>query len=164
VHALALIDGGWIHLGDRFAQWADCEAVMRPPPLAGTKYTRIEGVIRAAHPDWPESGVAGTLANFEVLEDGTVRPWLSLANHLRILRALWEHQPRTRYASVPAPVLLIPAGGRADDDAMAAKRANVAEALGLLPDARVRWYEPPADHDLHAQHPDAIARDLLDLV
>jgi pimeloyl-ACP methyl ester carboxylesterase len=162
-HAVALIDGGWIHLGDRFAEWAECEAVMRPPPLTGTKYTRIEAAIRAAHPDWPESGIAGTLANFEVLEDGTVRPWLSLDNHLRILRALWEHQPRKRYASVPTPTLLIPAGDRADDAAMA-KRANVAEALAALPDARVRWYEPPADHDLHAQHPDAIARDLLGLV
>jgi pimeloyl-ACP methyl ester carboxylesterase len=163
VHAVALIDGGWIHLRDRFARWADCEAVMRPPPLAGMKRTRIEAVIRAAHPDWPESGISGALANFEVLEDGTVRPWLSLDNHLRILRALWEHEPRTRYPSVPVPVLLIPAGGRLDDDAAAAKRTNVAEALGSLPDARVRWYEPPADHDLHAQHPDAIARDLLDL-
>jgi pimeloyl-ACP methyl ester carboxylesterase len=163
-HAIALVDGGWIHLGDRFAEWADCEAVMRPPPLAGTKFSRIEAAIRSARPDWPESGVAGTLANFEILEDGTVRPWLSLENHLRILRALWEHQPRRRYASVSVPVLLIPAGGDADDAGMAAKQANIAEALDALPSARVRWYEPPADHDLHAQHPEAIARDLLALV
>jgi pimeloyl-ACP methyl ester carboxylesterase len=163
-HAVALVDGGWIHLGDRFDEWAECEAVMRPPPLAGTKYTRIVAAIRSARPDWPESGIAGSLANFEVLEDGTVRPWLSLENHLRILRALWEHQPRQLYASVPLPVLLIPAGGSADDPAEAAKRANVAEALAMLAAARVRWYEPPADHDLHAQHPEAIARDLLGLV
>jgi pimeloyl-ACP methyl ester carboxylesterase len=163
-HAVALVDGGWIHLGDRFAEWADCEALMRPPLLAGTKFSRIEATIRSARPDWPESGIAGTLANFEILEDGTVRPWLSLENHLRILRALWEHQPRRWYPSVSVPVLLIPAGGDADDPAMTAKRANIAEALDALPAARVRWYEPPADHDLHAQHPEAIARDLLDLV
>jgi pimeloyl-ACP methyl ester carboxylesterase len=163
VGAVALVDGGWIHLGDRFADWAQCEALMRPPPLAGTKFTRIEAAIRAAHPDWPDGGIAGTLANFEVLEDGTIRPWLSLENHLRILRALWEHRPRDRYASVPVPVLLIPAGGRLDDEGRAIKKANVDEALALLPAARVRWYEPPADHDLHAQHPEAIARDLLGL-
>jgi pimeloyl-ACP methyl ester carboxylesterase len=164
VHALALVDGGWIHLGDRFAEWTDCETAMRPPPLAGTMYTRIAAAIRAARPDWPETGIEGTLANFEVLDDGTVRPWLSLDNHLRILRALWEHQPRRRYASVPVPVLLVPAGGDAGDPGLATKQANIAEALDALPAARVRWYEPPADHDLHAQHPEDIARDLLGLV
>jgi pimeloyl-ACP methyl ester carboxylesterase len=164
VHAVALVDGGWIHLGDRFAEWADCEAAMRPPPLAGTKYTRIEAAIRSARPDWPETGIQGTLANFEVLGDGTVRPWLSLDNHLRILRALWEHHPRRRYAAVPLPVLLIPAGGDADDPGLATKQANIAEALAALPAGRVRWYEPPADHDLHAQHPEEIARDLLGLL
>ncbi len=47
-HAVALVDGGWIHLGDRFAEWAECEALMRPPPLAGTQYSRIAAAIRAA--------------------------------------------------------------------------------------------------------------------
>jgi pimeloyl-ACP methyl ester carboxylesterase len=164
VHASALVDGGWIHLGDRFTDWPACEKAMRPPRLIGTQYARIEAAIRAAHPDWPETGIAGTLANFELLEDGTVRPWLSLDNHLRILRALWEHQPRLRYASVAAPTLLIPAGVRSDDAAPATKRAAIAEALAALPNGRVRWYEPPADHDLHAQHPEAVARDLLSLV
>jgi len=162
VHALALVDGGWIHLGDRFAEWSECETAMRPPSLAGTKYGRIEAAIRAARPDWPDSGIAGALANFEVLDDGTVRPWLSLDNHLRILRALWEHEPRRVYPRVSAPVLLIPAADASLS--LAAKRKNVDEALRLLPSARVRWYEPPADHDLHAQHPDAVARDLLGLV
>ena len=99
-----------------------------------------------------------------MLADGTVRPWLSLENHLRILRALWEHQPRRRYASVPVPVLLVPAGGNADDPGLVTKQANIAEAIDALPIGRVRWYDPPADHDLHAQHPEAIARDLLGLL
>jgi non-heme chloroperoxidase len=159
-HALALVDGGWIHLSDRYTEWPDCEAAMRPPLLAGTKIGRIEAAIRAARPDWPDSGIRGALANFEVLEDGTVRPWLSLENHLRILRCLWEHQPRRLYAAVPVPVLLIPAASGSPT----AKRANVEEAQRVLPRARVRWYEPPADHDVHAQYPDAIAHDLLGLV
>ena len=46
---------------------------------------------------------------------------------------------------------------------MAAKRRAVAEALELLPDARVQWFGPPADHDLHAAHPAEVAALLLDL-
>ena len=66
---------------------------MAPPPLIGTPAADFERMIRGHHPDWPESGIAGTLANVEVLADGTIRPWLSRANHMTILRHLWEHRP-----------------------------------------------------------------------
>ena len=52
-------------------------------------------------------------------------------------------------------MLLAPAGGPAS--------ALVEEALEGIPDARLRRYEG-AHHDLHLQHPERLARDLLDLV
>ena len=42
-------------------------------------------MIRAMHPDWPETGIPGTLANVEVRADGTIAPWLTLDRHLAIL-------------------------------------------------------------------------------
>jgi pimeloyl-ACP methyl ester carboxylesterase len=98
-----------------------------------------------------------------VRDDGTIRPWLSLEHHLAILRSLWEHEPRTRYPSVTVPVLLCPA--EADHEAATRtldQRALVEEAAAALSDARVRWFRP-SDHDIHAQHPEALADALLEL-
>ena len=45
--------------------------------------------------DWPEEGRAGTLANFEVRDDGTVAPWLTFERHLpRPARPVGTHPVR----------------------------------------------------------------------
>ena len=61
----------------------------RPSPRRASSAARlaeIEGYIRSAHADWPETGIRGTLANFEVRTDGTVAPWLTYERHLAVLR------------------------------------------------------------------------------
>jgi pimeloyl-ACP methyl ester carboxylesterase len=107
------------------------------------------------HADWPESGIAGSLANFEVLADGTVRAWLTLPRHLQILRELWAHRPSAMYPNITRPVLLLPADS--GDVAWAHnKHLAVEAALAALPHGRVVWFRP-AHHDLHAQFPQQCA-------
>jgi hypothetical protein len=122
---------------------------LAPPDLAGVKASDFEEMIRKAHPDWPEQGIAATLANVEVLADGTIRPWLSRENHMRILRALWEQRPESLYPQVHVPVSLIMASGGAG------KSSEVDRAVALFPCATARWVD--GDHDLHAQHPELVA-------
>jgi pimeloyl-ACP methyl ester carboxylesterase len=155
VAALACVDGGTIDLQARFASWEDCAAALRPPPLAGTPLADIESMLRRSHPDWPESGIAGTLACFEVRADGTVAPWLTLDRHLQVLRGLWEHRPAERYGDVTVPVLLLAADSSGDEARRAADRSAVADAAEALPRATVEWMT--GDHDLHAQHPERVA-------
>jgi pimeloyl-ACP methyl ester carboxylesterase len=151
--AVAAVDGGWIQLADTFPSWEECAARLAPPDFIGARASDIETRIRAAHRSWPESGIAGTLANFRFDADGGAQPRLSRPHHMAILRSLWEHSPRALYPRITAPVLLMPAGGNA--------RANtVAEAAAALKEAAVRPY-PEADHDVHAQHPAEVAADLL---
>jgi pimeloyl-ACP methyl ester carboxylesterase len=152
-HAVAVVDGGWIHLADSFTTWEECAARLAPPNFTGARARDLEARFRSAHPDWPETGIAGTLGNFHVDPDGTARPRLTRERHMTILRSLWEHAPRTLYPLVTVPVLLIPAG-KADP--------AVAEAAKALKHAEVRAY-PDSDHDVHAQHPAEIAADLLEL-
>lgn len=157
VGALVLVDGGTIELSERFADWATCEAALAPPPIAGTPYEQVERWIRSAHPDWPVTGIDGTLANLERMPDGTARPWLSRPHHMAILRQLWEHHPSRRWQELHLPVLIVAAedssgpGGRFD----AAKREEVDRARRGLARCEVRWVV--GDHDLHAQHPAEIA-------
>jgi pimeloyl-ACP methyl ester carboxylesterase len=157
VAVLALVDGGTIELSTRFADWPTCEAALTPPPFEGRSAESIERMFRLHHPDWPEAGIAGTLANFEVQPDGTVRPWLSLPHHLLILRQLWEHHPPARWAGIAAPVLLIPAGDPSSRAARfdVAKREEIGRAEAGLPRSVTRWID--GDHDLHAQHPALVA-------
>jgi pimeloyl-ACP methyl ester carboxylesterase len=153
---IILVDGGTIELSARFADWPTCEAAMAPPPLIGTSAANFERLIRSYHQDWPESGIAGTLANVETLSDGTIRPWLSRDHHMTILRRLWEHRPPSRYPAVKVPVLLLPAEDPDNHRWMAGKRDDVARAGAALERSVTRWIA--GDHDLHAQYPDLVAQ------
>src|SRR3954452_101924 len=105
VRGIACVDGGTIELGARFPDWDAARAALTPPPLAGRRADEIEPMLRRMHADWPETGIAATMANFEVRADGTVAPWLTLDRHMRIVRSLWEHKPSTRYPELSVPVM-----------------------------------------------------------
>jgi pimeloyl-ACP methyl ester carboxylesterase len=158
---IVCVDGGWLEPCAVFPTWEACLAALAPPRLAGLPRSEIEGYIRSAHPDWPESGIAGTLANFETRPDGTVAPWLTYERHISVLRGLWDHRPSERYPAVPVPVLLAPAD--TGETARAAdKREGVAGALRGLPIATAHWFT--GDHDIHAQHPVELVDVMLDHV
>jgi pimeloyl-ACP methyl ester carboxylesterase len=161
--AVVGVDGGTIHLAAGFPDWEACAAALAPPHLIGTPADDMEQRVRAMHPDWPESGIAGTLANMEVRADGTVAPWLTRERHMAVLRGLWEHDPAQAYPRVAIPAILAPARDDRADQARAAMQARQVEAaLAALPDGRVAWFDG-ADHDIHAQRPAEVARLLLGL-
>jgi pimeloyl-ACP methyl ester carboxylesterase len=158
VAAVVGVDGGSIELQHRWPEWDDCVRALAPPRLAGRARTDIAAHLRRAHPTWDDAGVEATLANFEVLDDGTIRPWLTFDRHLRILRALWEHRPSKVLPELEVPLhLLLVDGG---DDWAVAKRAEAQLAVGY--GARIRWF-PGADHDVHVELPDEVAADLHDV-
>ena len=126
----------------------------------GTPVTDLEAWVRRAHPDWPETGIQGALANFEVLPDGTVSPWLTRERHMTILGQMWEHHPSSTYPEVRLPVSLLFAESEHEHPArIQLRRESVQAALDAMPQATVEWFRP-ADHDLHAQHPVRCARSL----
>ena len=153
--AIACVDGGSIELQDRFPLWDDAELNMRPPALAGMSAEGFRSRLDEWAGDWPEEGRDGTFANFEVLDDGTITPWLTYERHLQVLRGLWEHSPRTRYEHIDTPLLFISADS-GDNDWTASKRRAIDNALTQLPTARSEWFSP-AHHDVHAQQPAEVA-------
>ena len=162
VRGVVAVDGGTIQLRRHFPDWNDCAAQLAPPNLLGMPLRRLEAAMRSAHPDWPEEGIAGALANMEVLDDGTIRPWLSRDRHMKILRGLWEHDPEALFPGIEVPVLFMPAAAPADTQVRgwaADKREAVERAVAALRRGGVSWYHG-ADHDLHAQHPRRVAQEL----
>ena len=160
VGGVACVDGGWLQLGRDFPDWDTCRTALAPPDLAGRRFAEVEAYFRSVHPDWPETGIQGALANFERRPDGTVALWLTFDRHMAVLRGLWEHRPVDRYPLIQAPVLLMPADN-GDPEHSGRKRADVEEAARRIPRARVRWFR--GDHDIHAQHPDEVATVMLEL-
>lgn len=159
VAALALVDGGWIALGQRYATFDECWAELAPPVFDGLSVEALPGQVCRWHPDWPDEAIEGTVANFGEDPGGNAVPHLTRTHHREILRSLWEGDPRKLYPRVTVPVLVVPAmAPDIDDD----RRRGPLEALELLPDARASWYAG-GDHDLHAQQPERLANDLLEL-
>ena len=154
VRGIVCVDGGWLEPSRAFADWEACRRALQPPRLAGRRLVEIESYIRSAHPDWPESGILGTLANFELHADGTIAPWLTFERHLEVLRGLWDHHPTERFAELAVPVLLAPADS-GEPEGTGRKRRDVEAARAAIPNARVRWFH--GDHDIHAQHPGELA-------
>ena len=163
VRGVCAVDGGMIELGTHFPSWNTCAERLRPPDLVGMRASRMEGFIRSAHPNWPEEGIRGAMANFELREDGTIAPWLTLDRHMKILRSLWEHRPSSLYSEIVVPVMLAPADNGQNPTWTSDKRQAIETAERLLPTSRTHWFAP-ADHDLHAQHPDRLAQHLIEAV
>lgn len=150
VHGLALVDGGWLHLADRWPTLDDAWAVLAPPVLDGVLAADLRARLTAMHPDWSASAIGATAANLCERPDGTVTPWLDRARHRAIVASMLAHRPRELYPRVGCRTLLLVASH------MPGTQALLDEALAGLPDAELHDF-PGADHDLHAQHPNRVA-------
>jgi pimeloyl-ACP methyl ester carboxylesterase len=162
VAAVSMVDGGWIRLSRRFSTFDECWAALAPPPFEGVSSIEVAARLSAWHPDWSDEARGATMANFEELPDGTVRPWLRREHHREIVRSLFEGDPSALYPQVQVPALVVPGVTDPPTELDTAKRTAVGEALDRLPDARVEWYVN-ADHDVHVQHPTRLAAELMHL-
>ena len=154
--AVVCVDGGFIRISDQFRSWDEAARELAPPDLSNFTLADLNE-LRARFAGWPETGVAGQLANFEQIGPDSVRPRLSRDNHMLILSALWEHDPHAAAAELLPPVVVL-AVGHADHE----KRRRVEAFVDELMIGALVWLE--GDHDIHAQRPDLVARAMLDFV
>lgn len=159
---LVFVDGGFLDLRGRPEEtWEQLSEKLRPPHLTGTRRKQLKQRLQAGHPDWDDEGLEGTLANFETLPDGTIRPRLTLERHMKILRALWEQNVEMLFSQVTAPVLLCAAGDPKNPDWTAVKCHQVDMAERQIPRIKVHWFIN-TDHDIHVQKPIDLAQLMLD--
>jgi pimeloyl-ACP methyl ester carboxylesterase len=153
---LGFVDGGFIDLQARAdATWEQVSAQLKPPDLNGMPREALERNIKTTHPDWSEEGIEATLANYQTLPDGSVRPWLALSHHMAILRAMYEQRPRRLYPLVREPVLVCVARDQKNPEWTALKTQQVFELQAGLASCEVHWFED-TDHDIHVQRPEAL--------
>ncbi len=159
---LVMVDGGFLDLQSRQGvTWEQIADQLRPPQLAGAPRRQLQERMAMWHPDWSSEGIEATLGNFETLEDDSVRPWLTLERHMRILRALWDQRPQQLYGQVAAPVLIAAAEDDGNPEWMAVKQSQVAAAAEQLPHVTVEWFADTA-HDIHVHRPQVLSALILD--
>ena len=163
VHAIVLVDGGFIQMGQRTG-WTKEQMLkeLAPPQFAGTPkdvfltYPQRGPLAEVWSPQLEDI----FLHIVELRADNTVAPRLSLANHLQILEAMWDQQTVGLYDQVTCPILLVCPEQQATDDRsrqfQAAKREGIARILAAHPSVRVE-YLADTIHDVPLQRPDALA-------
>ena len=170
LQGIVFVDGGTIDASARYDTLDDALRQMAPPDFSGVTPAEFMERVKSGG-QWarlieqhgkPAEDVI--LANFEVLDDGTLRAKLSRANHLRIIEALWDHNPRELYERVPCPVLMMPARQRENPDAYErtlARSESIAAAERLLPNSKTVWLEDSI-HDVPVQRPEVVAATIRD--
>jgi pimeloyl-ACP methyl ester carboxylesterase len=153
---LVLVDGGFIDLSGRSgATWEEISERMRPPNLIGTPRPQMIERFRSYHPEWDEPQIEMQMGNYETLDDGTIRPWLTLEHHMAILRAIWDDPPSPLYERVTTPVLIALADSP-DEERRRSRDDHVAAASTKLQRAEARRFEG-APHDIHVDRPEELA-------
>ena len=149
IAALGCLDGGFITLSESFPDWEMARSALAPPSFPGMTFGDLEKKLRERCADWPESGILGQLANFQVARDGSFRAHLDRDHHFRLLKEMWDHHPREIAPHIRIPVLVAATNQTAGS--LSVKREQVSRFAGPLRKGRVIWLD--AHHDLHAQYP-----------
>jgi pimeloyl-ACP methyl ester carboxylesterase len=162
VGGTVLLDGGFVTMRERF-DWTSAKRTLSPPEFGGIT---LDEFLRRVHlnlgrtiPVTPElDEVFRSLVRVD--PQGRIRPRLSRANHLRILRALWEQDTIGLLERVRVPTLIVAARSRSAgsaapgferDKAIAARRVRT-----IGPPVSFEWIE--GIHDVPLQRPEAVAR------
>lgn len=161
---LVLVDGGFTQM-DQFpgANWEQMRERLTPPKLAGMPVEKFISMLSSPSHTWlpGDQAIQAILANFEISEQETISPHLSLEHHMQILRAIWEHQTQGRFQRVRCPVMIVAASPpgplTADDETfLEFKRRAVVEVESRMENLRVHWMQDTI-HDIPLQRPAELA-------
>ena len=158
---VVLLDGGTSSPGERW-DWDQTLARLTPPDIDGRTWDSLRQRMTSSNGLYSDPRVAEigrSLFRFDA--EGRLYRRLTIPNHLRILRSLWEQRPAELLPRLECPLLVLPARQASDAPEMAESKAvNVQRALDLQPRARARWFEDTI-HDVPLQRPDELSAELL---
>lgn len=165
VGAIVLVDGGFVAMRERF-DWPTASRMLAPPDIAGTPVEEFLGWFRSnlgrvitITPDVE----AHARSLVRVDREGRIHPRLSRANHLRILRAMWEQDTMDLLRRVRVPTLVLAArtGATSPDPTgfLESKTRSAGAVRAIGEPVRFEWMD--GIHDLPLQRPEALARRIV---
>jgi pimeloyl-ACP methyl ester carboxylesterase len=165
--AIVLVDGGIMEISARMS-WEEAEKQMRPPEIDGVPLERFLGFAR----QWPEMADLWNeqvqemvMSNFEIKDERVYRR-LTIPNHMKILRSMYEMKTSEMLSAIECPALVVIASQEPTNDLakrwMEWRREGVERAKEKLRKPRVLWMEKTI-HDVPVQRPRELADAILDL-
>jgi pimeloyl-ACP methyl ester carboxylesterase len=161
VAGAVLLDGGFVRMRD-YMDWATARLQFAPPPLAGMPVDQFLSISRgllAGKVEVTPRIEAAILSLIHVDGEGRIRPRLSRANHMRILRALWAHDPPAHLRRARVPILVLatrePNPGEGERFFHEAKLRAASAVRAIGGPVVFEWIE--GIHDIPIQRPKAVA-------
>lgn len=166
VAGIMCVDGGMGSMSEMMS-WKDAKQMLAPPKLAGLPIENLLEMGRRgslAHV-WSPEVEAIMRSLFEVDALGRAKPRLARANHMRILRAMYDQRPKELLAKLDVSVLMFcarPRKSAADEERgfYEMKKSSVAQIRRLNPKVKIEWIT--SIHDIPLDRPreltDRIAR------
>lgn len=166
IAGVILLDGGFASMGRRMS-WEEARERLAPPEIAGTNVDRFVRFVReelGQYLTWRPAHERIVLSYVSVDREGHIRPRLSRANHMRILRTIWEQDPETLLRRVHTPTLVLVCRWRdpppEEAEFVKAKVAAARRAKAIRGPVRVAFME--GIHDVPLQRPAALAARIRD--
>lgn len=164
---IILVDGGMIEMqAIPGATWESTRQRLTPPNLAGMPVDEFVERLHSWNSAWgpDDQDISIILSNFEISDEETIKPRLTLDRHMQILAAMWEFPTYQRFSQVRCPVLLIPAAPPQPIPTEALtfhknKQAGIHHLTQLKPGLDVEWFENTI-HDVPMQRPDRLAHSI----
>lgn len=159
---IVLVDGGFLSMREEL-DWPAAKERLAPPDLRGMTidtFRRQFATFTRGSLELTPDIEAVFLSLMRVERDGTVRPRLSRANHLRILRALWEQDTVELLRRVRVPTLVLGVRsdpGDPDTEGFLRRKERAATIVRAIGDP-VRFAWVGGIHDIPIQRPDVVAR------
>ena len=158
---IVMVDGGFMDLSQHL-DWEQAEKQMRPPEFDGAP---LEGFVRAmkSWPNisdlWSEELADMVLSNL-VIRDEKVYRRLSIPNHMKIAKAIYDLSTSEMLASLAVPGLAISCErqtqGQLESAWMESRRAGLERLRETAPNVRVVVMEDTI-HDVPIQRPKELA-------
>ena len=168
VSGLVLVDGGLGNMREQpgMEDWEPVSKRLAPPEFAGTPREQFLGFYQRGPLGaiWSPELAEIALNIVQLRADDTVAPRLSRANHMQILRALWESDNVALARQISCPVLMISADSNPKDGWAVSKRQGAAQLQAALAASTQKVeFVAMADtiHDIPLQRPALLAQTMV---
>jgi pimeloyl-ACP methyl ester carboxylesterase len=160
VAGVMCVDGGMGSMSE-IMSWKEASEVLAPPKLTGVHIDQVLEMVRGrVGRAWTHEHELIVRSLFFIDRNGHVKPWLSRANHMKILRAMYGQKPKELLAEIEAPTSMFCARPRPrvmdeERDFYEMKKRSVTEIRRANPRVQIEWIT--SIHDIPLDRPRELA-------